>query len=359
MTRLFKTGLFKSGALIAGMLAAMPAFGADTHVVTDRMGREVEIPVEINRVATNFLPFASAWFISTGGVDELVGIAAGSKAHAARSIFGRIVPEVLEIETDFQDGNNVNVEAVLALEPDVFFTYEKNPSIELIENAGIPVLSLDVLSQTGGNAMETFAGWMDLLGLVAGQEERAGEIAAMARDTLAEVRARVEPLSEAERPRAMFFSRLQEDRILINGAGHFGDFWLREAGAINVATEGLAPLAEVSMEEIYAMNPDVMFISNFSSTMPEDVYANNIPGQDWSHVFAVQNRRVYKLPEGIFQWYPPSADTPMMMKFMASSVHPELFADYDMEEELKAYYARFYDYELSQDDLDLILHRNR
>lgn len=347
-------------SLVSALLASIsltlsPVVAQETHTVTDRMGRPVELPVQIDRIATHFLPFPSAWFISTGSAEEIVGMHPDSHRMAERSLLGRIAPILLGSETGFTEGNTVNIEELLRLSPDIFVSYETMPAIADVERTEIPVLAMDVLSNSGGNVIQTYSGWMELLGQVAGQKERTDEIVAFARAVLEDTRARVAPLTDAERPGALFFARLEEKSLKVNGAGHFGDFWLVESGADNLAPTDFAPLADIDMELIYSLNPEVIFISNFSPTKPEDLYENRVPGQDWSHVKAVQDRRVFKIPEGIFQWYPPSADAPLMLKWMAQKNQPELFADYVIEQEVKAYYSRFYGYELSDAEAALIL----
>ena len=348
------------GPLIAALMASaalfvLPLLAQETHIVTDRVDREVEVPVSPKRIVTNFLPFPSAYYISTGSVGELAGIAEDSHNMAQRSVFGRIVPELLNVATGFAAGNSVNVEEVLKLSPDLFVTYENNPAIADIEKIDLPVLVLDVLSRSKGNVLQTFEGWVTLLGQVTAQEQRTGAIIAYAHATLDDTRTRVASLTKDQKPGALFFARLEEKSLKVNGTGHFGNFWLTESGAINLAPADFTPLADIDMEQIYKLNPAVMFISNFSATKPENLYENRIPGQDWSHVQAVQERRVYEIPEGIFQWYPPSADAPLMLKWMAQKNQPELFAHYRIEDEIKTYYSRFYSYELSDADVALIL----
>jgi len=341
--------------LCAMALTAIPVVAQETHMVTDRMGRNVELPVEVNRIVTDFMPLPSAWYISTGSGDEVVGMHPNSMRMAKRSILGRIAPELLAAETGFTQGSSVNIEEVLRLAPDVFVTYETRQTIADVEKTGIPVLSLDVLSQSKGNVFETYFGWTKLLGQIAGQQERTDKIVAYANDVLMHTRSHIAHLSEKERPGALFFSRLGEDNLKINGTGHFGHFWMTEGGNRNLAPEGIPPLADIDMEQVYALNPEVIFISNFSPAQPEDLYENRITGQDWRHVSAVQNKRVYKVPEGIFQWYPPSADAPLVVHWIAQVSHPKLFDDYVIEEVIRDYYARFYDFNLRDEDIAAIL----
>ncbi len=351
---MFKSSLLP--VLLTGIaLFAAPALAQDTQTVTDRMGREVKVPTEIDRIVTHFLPFPSAWFISTGSAEEIIGMHPDSKQVAERSLLGRIAPEVLNADTGFTEGNTVNVEELLRLSPDIFVSYETMPAIADVERIGVPVVAMDVLSNSGGNVIQTYGGWLELLGQLAGQQDRAAEIIAYANDALERTRARVAAIPEGERPGALFFARLEDNSLKINSAGHFGHFWVTEGGNRNLAPEGVPPLADIDMEQIYNLNPEVIFISNFSPTKPEDLYENRVAGQDWSHVKAVQNRRVYKVPEGIFQWYPPSADAPLMLQWIAQVTHPDVFNDYVIEDVIHDYYQRFYNYDLSAEDVALIL----
>ncbi len=94
------------------------------------------------------------------------------------------------------------------------------------------------------------------------------------------------------------------------------------------------------MEQVYKWNPDIVLVTNFTPVLPADIYANKY--NDWSHVKAVANKQVYKLPLGIYRSYTPSADTPMTLLWMAKTVYPELFADIDLTKEVKTYYEKLY-----------------
>ena len=70
---------------------------------------------------------------------------------------------------------------------------------------------------------------------------------------------------------------------------------------------------------------------------------------------AVQDKKVYKIPLGIYRWFPPSGDAPLMLKWMANHNQPELF-DYDMNDEIKTYYKDFYNFDVTDDEVETILH---
>ena len=109
--------------------------------------------------------------------------------------------------------------------------------------------------------------------------------------------------------------------------------------------------AAISMEQVYEWNPDVIYITNFTPTQPEDIYSNVIGGDDWSTVKAVQDGRVHKLPLGSYRTYTPGTDTPMTLLWMAKTMYPDLFADIDLEQQVKDYYQGIYGVELSDKDV--------
>lgn len=343
-------------AILAGSALLTPAAMAqETHEVTDGVGRVVTLPVNVDTIVSGFFPFPSAFFIGTGSLDKLQAVGADSKHAAERSVFGKIVPDILDLPSSPIQGGVLNAEELLKLAPDVYVTHEGNAALEVAERAGVPTLVLDVHSKGKGDTVIAFESWMNVVGQVTGDALRTDELIDYAKTTQQDIRNTMARLDASQKPGALFFARLGEDQLMVNGSGGFGNFWLNEGGATNLAAEGFAATGEIGMEQIYAFNPEAIFITNLSPTQPEDLYENRIPDQDWSHVKAVQNERVYKVPEGVFQWYVPNGDVPMMLKWMAQSVHPELYADYDFAADLKAYYQRFYNYALSDADVAAIL----
>ena len=108
------------------------------------------------------------------------------------------------------------------------------------------------------------------------------------------------------------------------------------------------------MEQVYEWDPDIIFITNFSPYQPDDLYNNTIDGNDWSNVTAVKNQQVYKFPLGMYRWFPPASDTPLVLKWLATKIQPDLFKDMDMDQEIKDYYEKYYNVTLTDEDLQKI-----
>ena len=334
---------------------------AQTRTVIDHLGNEVVIPAEINTiVTTSITPMPSVYCMFAGSAERLIGMSPSSKAAAENSLLAEIMPEIKDVSTEFMTGGEVNVEELVAMNPDVVFcSASKEDEYNKLKEAGLTVVAVSV-SQWGSDSVETFEGWITLLGEVLGEEDKATGITEYGRKVYSMIQERVASVEESERPRVMFLYNYKDGVIKTSGNSHFGQYWAEAAGAVNVAQEHDAGGLEINMEQIYEWDPDMIFITNFVPYLAEDLYNNaGFEGHDWSVVRAVQEENVYKCPLGVYRWYPPSSDTPLMLLWMAQTIYPELFEDINLEEEMKEYYKNFYNIELTDEDIVKIFHPTR
>ena len=328
------------------------------RIIIDQNNREVEIPHEINRVAMLALPLTSVYFLMTGNVDNIVGMHPGAKDAAAESMLRVLAPEVMDIESDFIKGRDLNIEELMKLDPCiVIFWGGFTEQQEMLEKIGIPAIA--VKATECGSALNTLHVWLDLLGQIFDMEDRATEIIEYGEQVREMIAIRTQEISEEEKTRGLILFRLSEKEIV--SPGPYGQKWLEETGAVDVTAgmEGIAigmhGMNNLDMEQIYALNPEVIYLSNFCEASPEDILNNTIEGQDWSLIQAVKDGRVYRIPIGIYIWYPPSGDIPLMLKWMATKNYPEIFADISIEKEISEFFQRFYGYELSDEHIRNIL----
>ena len=162
------------------------------------------------------------------------------------------------------------------------------------------------------------------------------------------VQERVADLSEEERERVFFLYKYTETSMETSGEKFFGQFWAEAVGAVNVAEElGTDNQVAANMEQIYVWDPSMIFITNFTEAMPEDLYTNAIGNYDWSAIDAVKNEKAFKMPLGMYRSYTPGVDTPVTLLWFAKTTYPELFADIDIVEETKTYYQEVFGIGLS------------
>ncbi|WP_199735172.1 ABC transporter substrate-binding protein [Fretibacterium sp. OH1220_COT-178] len=336
--------------------AAKVSSEKETRVVVDHTGKEVRIPAKIERIViTGPWPLPSVYCLFEGAGDKLVGIHPGSMSAAQHSLLPRVAPGVLKARTEFLKGDVLNAEELLELEPDVvFYRVETAAHAKQLALTGIPSVGFST-ALSGFDTIKTFESWVKLLGEVLQQEDRAGGIVEYGRKTYDEIQAALNGAKDLRKPRALILFNYGDGIIKTSGSNFYGQYWLESTGAVNVAS-GLSGVAEINMEQIYAWDPDIIYITNFSRHMPEDLYENAIPGHDWSTVKAVREKKVYKFPLGMYRWYPPASDTPLVLKWLAQKNQPELFARVDMDAEVRSYYKRFYGVDLTDDELHRIFH---
>ena len=334
-------------ALISATLLAA-SLTADARVVTDHLGRQVNVPDVVNRVVTtNVLPFASATAVFLGGASKIIGIHPAAMSAAKTGLLAEIYPEILKARTDFVKGSIINIETLMTMKPDVVFVNAADKQqIELIENAGIPAVAVSA-SRWNYNVLETYDHWIKLLSDVFGESSRGGAVSAYAREIEARVKERTRDIAPRERKRVLFLFQYDARRIVTSGRRFFGQYWCDTVNAVNVAEELDAEKlnAQISMEAIYRWNPDIILITNFTPVLPQDLYTGKI--NDWRPVKAVADKQVFKMPLGIYRSYTPSADTPLTLLWLAKTIYPERFRDTDLTHEVKKYYKKLFGIELT------------
>ena len=346
---------FLAAALCSAALAgAAAAAERETITLVDDRGVEVTFPKNPQRIViSSILPLTSVYCLYRGGVQNLVGIPAAAMSAARHSYLAKVYPDILKLECDFAKGGKVNVEEVMKLQPDVVF-YRANEVAEgdMYRKAGLPAVAFST-SKHGVDTIATFAGWIERLDQIFGGGGQTSGIVGYGREPLEKLRIRTASLKPEQRPRAIVFSGFRDGQLAAAGGTIFAEFYINEGGGVNVAS-ALNGSKTVNLEQLYAWDPEVIFINNFCPYVPEDFYNNAIKGYDWSSVSAVKNKRVHKFPLGMYRWYPPAGDAPLSLLWAAKCLQPELFADVDMAQAMKDYYRRFYGYELTDGDVEYI-----
>ena len=326
----------------------------DTITVVDHGGYTVEVPKQIDRVAVvGILPFPSVIAMYLGSAEKLVGIPPAAKSAAEIGLLGEIFPEILNAETGYTNGSDLNIEELMNLDPDVVFYLAGNDEWKTaMDSAGIPCIGVST-SKWDYDVLETYDQWIDLLSQVFPEENKSKEVSEYSQEIYDKIQERVSGLSEDEKKEILFLYQYDDSQIVTSGKHFFGQFWADAVGGKNAAEEIQADNsnAVINMEQIYAWDPDVVFITNFTSAMPDDLYNGSL-GNDWSSVQAVKDEAVYKMPLGSYRSFTPGTDTPVTLLWMAQKTYPDLFSDIDLAQEVKDYYKEIYGVELTDEQVE-------
>ena len=322
-----------------------------THVIVDHLDMEVEVPYEVNRIVVgNILPLPSVLTVFFDSAEKIVGMSPNSMSAAENGLLGELYPEILNAETSFMNGTEINLEELMKLEPDIVIYSASQPEQgEQLRNAGFAAVAVSV-NKWEYNAIETLNQWISLLSEIFPDNDKTEVVAKHSNEIYELVQERVADIPEEERERVFFLFKYTDTNMQTSGSKFFGQFWAGAIGAVNAAEEITTDnAADANMEQIYAWNPSTIFITNFTAAQPEDLYTNAIGNYDWSAIDAVQNEKVYKMPLGIYRSYTPGADTPVTLLWFAKTTYPELFEDIDIVQETKDYYKEVFGVELTDD----------
>ncbi len=346
-----------SSKLIAGVIAAgliivlaaillMPQVSSTpdegmTRTITDMAGNTVEIPANISRIVITCCGGATHEVMVMGGSDTIV-------AQPAKCIMPhlRVMQPGFSTVADAGSFDDVNVEQILALQPDVVIasvTSEKGNA--KIRESGIPVVTV----MTGRGNISLMKKEFAMIGQVLGSEQRTGALLAYLDEKTALIEERVSKIPADQRKRIYY---MLGKTTHTNGGGWWGQEFITAAGGINVAEE-LGTNRDTTIEQLVRWNPDVIILSSNEGTyIPTGDVKNN---PQLGSIAAVMNDEISQCPIGSFWWDRPSPEAPLGMLWLAKTLYPEKFDDIDLKTETREFYRTFYGYSLTDAEFEQFL----
>lgn len=311
-----------------------------TRIITDMTGRKVTIPTKIERVSSTGGAIEE-WILMLGSPEKLV---ATSKATQSNPWFGKVYPKIKKVAAPFS-ASDVNVEDLIKTKPDVVFLLSGSDAMRTkIEGAGIPVVTLE-----RRNPEELKKGIM-IVGEIMGEKEekRAAQFCTYYDQNMKSVTQKTKSLSKDKLVRVYYAAG---SILNTEGKDSIVTSWIEMSGGINVAAEGGVEgiLKDVSMEDVIKWNPEVIIARDAA-------YKNEILKDDrWKNISAVKNNKVYINPKGVYQWCVRSADEALQILWAPKILHPDMFTDININEEVKKFHKTFYNYDLTDDETERIL----
>ncbi|MBW9311122.1 iron(III) dicitrate-binding protein [Fusobacterium nucleatum] len=322
----------------------------NAKTVTDLTGKKVTIKDNPSRIAIVPIPWASLAYLVDGDSSKIIGMNPSSKEAYDISILKDLAPNMKKVNTAFVDSDfNINYEELALLKPDIVVVWDfQNDAIEKLAKLKIPAVAIKY------GTLENVQEGIKLLGDILNKQEKAQKLINYHKDTNKYLASKTKKLENIKRKKILY---LINPQLTVSSGNSVTNIMIDMAGGENVAkdiTTG-GSWSKVTMEQIIKWNPDIIILSNFDKILPEDIYNNKFEGQDWSKINAVKNKKVFKAPIGIYRWDAPSAETPLMIKWIAKVAAPEIFNDYDIRKDIKDFYLEFFNYKLSDEQLNFIL----
>lgn len=321
-----------------------PGKPSDTITIVDSMGRSVEIPGKIQRVACLYA-FSGHVTAMLGQGNKIVAIPEGLKRDV---LLNQMVPGIANISVPaVQD--SINIEELLNTRPDVVFL-QKNTAInseevEKLNRFSIPYIVIDF------GSIEEQQNAIRIIGQVLGAEAKAEEYNAFYRACVERVEKTSSQIPMGQRVR-VYHSVNEATRTDIPGS--LPADWLKRSGAVNVALDKPLRLVEgkyyASLEQILLWNPDLILANE------PGVAAYITDNPQWASLKAVKDKKVYQMPIGISRWgHPGGLETPLAMLWTARLLYPEYYTDLDMQKETRDFYKRFFNFDIDEATVNQIL----
>ena len=348
-------------SLLAGGAPAL----ADKVMVTDVLGRKVEVEAPVQRVILGegrqmyvvaALDKDDPFKRVVAWRDDLPKADPDSyKQYLAR------YPQVAKLPSfgGMKEGA-FDIEQAIALKPDVLFlnieakvASDEASLVEKLAAVGIPVVYVDFREKPFQNTEPS----LRLMGKLFGRQKVAEDFIAFRAAEIARVTDRLAKVQGLKRPLVMMerAGGYSDDCCMSFGNENFGKM-VDIAGGKNFASD-LIPgtFGTVNPEAVVAANPDVVVITggNWGAYVPGGAWVGLGPGSDltearrklaglarrpaFSQTKAVKDGRVH----AIWHQFYNSPYQFVAIQEIATWLHPELFKDLDAEATLKTLHERF------------------
>ncbi len=339
------------GALALVLLCVSAACAAPAHSVTDMAGRTVQVPDNAQHAACLVGPsFEKALML--GVADRVAAVHKVAATPWARLVY----PAVKDIPVVNNPGTP-NIEELMNLGTDFVLFWYYPDQIKKMADSGIPSVIVQfpgalpysdlqgfiryqkievqaIANAFGGAALEHAEKWFDYYD-----------------SKIAYVTERTSKIPEDKRPK-VYYARSDEGLVTFS-RNSYPHYLVEMAGGNYVAKDTPVEMnSHLTVEQIMNWDPDIIFMGRMNSV---EIITDN---PAWSGIKAVRDGRVYLSPSGVFNWDYGSENI-LLLLYLAKTIHPDLFADLDMEKEVHDYYKTFYGFELSQENVQRILtHQN-
>ena len=277
-----KCSMKKRQWMVMGAAAALTfclgagAMAGEGVTVTDMTGREISLDAPVERIVA----------LSAADCENLFAIGAGDLL-VGRGEYCDYPEDVLAVPA-VQSGENMNLEEVLALEPQVLLMStmaQSEEQVQALEDNGVRVVVSDAMDIEG---VYTSLG---ILGALTGHEEEAQAVTEQMKTAFDELK---EAAAQEEAKSVYFEVSPLEYGLWTAGKGTFMNEIAELLGMTNVFAD-VDGWAAISEEQVLEADPDVIVtISMYFGEGPTPV--EEIMGRDgWGEVSAVKNGLILNL----------------------------------------------------------------
>ena len=270
---------------------------------TDGLGREITLETTPQRIVS----------LAPSNTEILFAVGAGAQV-VGRDEFSDYPAEAASIEVIGGSFGEYNVEAIVALEPDLVLATEINPPelVQQLEDLGLTVYYL-----SNPTTLEEMYMNLETVASLSGHD--ATELVDLLKARVAAVDEKIAPLS-SRIPVFYEIDASDPTKPWTYGPGTFGELLIDRAGGYNIGSIASDPYPQLSLEEIVLANPSVIILGDSMwGVTPESVLAR--PG--WETIPAVQSNSIFPIDDNLISR--PGPRLVDGLEQLAKLLRPELF----------------------------------
>ena len=337
------------GALGAfGIRTALGQLLPSSREVVDDLGRTVEIPAP-SRLSRVYFSGPIAQIMLYSLKPEVIG---GTTLPFTPKELSMLPPEqarlpfmgslsegdgTFDVEALHEEG----IQLILAATGDDRSVESLDDPDAFQEELGIPVLCLDAGFDSMGAAYRT-------MGAIVGAERRAAELADYCEGILAKVQSGLERLPVEKRVHLYYAEGPDGLRTEPFTSAHAHTFGV--AGAYNVAdfeTHDSAGQTHVTLDQVREWDPEVIVAWDYEVRNGADQLIRE--SDEWRGISAVDNGRVYTMPNTPFSWCdrPAGPNRCIGIQWIANLLYPDYY-DVDMIETVREFYEVMWRLEIDE-----------
>lgn len=321
--------------------------------VTDVSGRDVTIPSDVTSIV-NLWPSYTASLYVLGAGDLVKAQAQSGLVNSWTEFF---YPKAADVPA--LGGTTPSVEEIAKLDPDFVIVHPSSIAsgyADQLAEVGIPALDLSL------DSYDSMIDSYTVLGSALGGEyqEKTDKLTTLIKEKLDRANELTADLSDEDKPVVYYITGMSDSLTsTAAGEGTMQQSWVETCGGTYAPAqlEVSENTQEVTAEEVFAINPDVIFVGNtYQHKLVEELKTMD----GWKDLNAVKNNRVYTIPYGCFGWDRYGMESTLLIDYALYCLQPEIAEENGIDHdyivsEVIAFYKTFNGTEMTEEQAENML----
>jgi iron complex transport system substrate-binding protein len=324
--------------------------GEESIKIVDAVGREVEVPKEVNKViALSCTLREVVYLLQDKAPEKVVGIESreSTKVRGGEGKWpaGLDLPYItaypeLQEKPPVRAGKTLNLEKIVELKPDVIFVgpWSADEADKIQQKTGIPVVVVYVGSVGTKEQLERYYKSLRLMGKILGEEERAEELIKIMNSYIADLNQRTKDIPDDKKPTVYIAGRAYYGAHGILATDpHWPPFEWVHAKNVAFKVKNESTGLSIDKEALVRWNPDIIFVSSVSLPfIVEDIKKDPA----YKSLKAVKEGNIYVVMP--YCWYAYNKEIGIVdAYFVGKTLYPDRFEDIDIDKKGEEIFEKF------------------